>query len=175
MEQYSESTAFASSKGIKSDTTLRVVLKLNRKAETPHDFIRNHCDSLKRLFAVENIYYDLDKSFIRQDAVPALTHLISLMKAHPQIKVVASSHCDSRASHAYNVALSLRRSKSAKNYLVSKGIDSDRIEIEYHSEDQLVNSCKDDVPCSEAEQQLNRRTEFYIIMNGLNLTQLNCK
>jgi len=175
MALYSGSTAFASSKGIKSDTTLRVVLKLDKKAETPHDFIRNNCDSLKQVFAVENIYYDLDKSFIRKDAVPALTHLISLMKAHPQIKVVASSHCDSRASHAYNVALSLRRSKSAKNYLVSKGIAAERIYIEYHSEDQLVNNCKDDAACSEANHQLNRRTEFYILMNGLNLTQLDCK
>jgi outer membrane protein OmpA-like peptidoglycan-associated protein len=170
---YVNSMGFVTSLGISQDSVIKVNIKLN-KTENLQQFVLNHCDSLKKVFAVKNIFYDLDRSEVRNDAHPALNELFNLMRKYPQIMVITSSHCDSRASEDYNRTLSLHRGESAKAYLVSKGINSNRIRVEYYGKTRLINRCFDDVPCSEADQQLNRRTEFDVILNGVNISQLNC-
>lgn len=132
------------------------------------------CEKIAKIFKVDNIYYDLDKYNIRRDAIPALDKLVSLMKQYPELTVIAASHTDSRASYDYNVRLSNNRSISAINYIVSKGISRDRLSKEYFGERKTVNGCDDGVNCTEAQQQMNRRTEFYLFMNGTNLT-MGCK
>jgi outer membrane protein OmpA-like peptidoglycan-associated protein len=72
------------------------------------------------------------------------------------------SHTDSRASYKYNEKLSDRRAKSTMQWLISKGISANRLTSESLGEKELVNKCADEVPCSEAEHQLNRRSEFII-------------
>jgi outer membrane protein OmpA-like peptidoglycan-associated protein len=49
------------------------------------------------------------------------------------------------------------------NYLISKGIDASQLTSKGYGESQLVNRCSDGVSCSDAEHQLNRRSEFVII------------
>ena len=90
------------------------------------------------------------------------------MKAHPDFQVIAASFCDSRASKGYNVGLYHRRSSPAKH-----GISAERIRIPYYGENHLINECADEVPCSEVEQQLNRRTEFYLIKDGKRVLELD--
>jgi outer membrane protein OmpA-like peptidoglycan-associated protein len=170
---YVSSMGFVTSLGITQDSVIKVEIKLNKTGNL-QQFVFNHCDSLKQVFAVKNIFYDLDKAEIRHDAHPALDELVNLMNKYPEITVITSSHCDSRASEDYNRTLSLHRGKSAKTYLISKGINANRVRVEYYGKTRLINRCFDDVPCSEADQQLNRRTEFDIILNGVNISQLNC-
>ncbi len=170
---YVSHIGFISSQGIDRDSVIKLDIKLNR-TETNQQYVLNNCDSLKRVFTVQNIYYDLDRAEIRPDARPALDELTSLMKRFPDITVITSSHCDSRASEEYNRNLSLRRGEIAKSYLVARGIAASRIRIEYYGKTRLVNRCFDGIPCSEADQQLNRRTEFDVIVNGVNITRLNC-
>jgi outer membrane protein OmpA-like peptidoglycan-associated protein/tetratricopeptide (TPR) repeat protein len=170
---YVSTSTFITTAGIDKDSTINVPLKLSR-AEVNQQWVMNHCDSLKRVFATDNIYYDLDKYYIREDAYPALDHIVNLMRANPSIEIITSSHCDSRASEAYNKRLSLNRGNAARTYLMSKGIDGSRIRVLYYGKSRLINRCLDGVPCSESEQQLNRRTEFEVVLNGVNLSQLNC-
>ncbi|WP_316788083.1 OmpA family protein [Pedobacter frigoris] len=170
---YVNSIGFVTSQGIEQDSIIKLDIRLN-KTETAQQYVLNNCDSLKRVFAVQNIYYDLDRYEIRSDARPALEELAALMKKYPEITIITSSHCDSRASEEYNRRLSLNRGASAKSYLVSRGISANRIKIEYYGKTRLVNRCFDGVPCSEEDQQLNRRTEFDVILNGVNITRQNC-
>lgn len=170
---YVSQIGFVSSIGIAKDTVIKMDIRLN-KTENAQQYVLNNCDSLKKVFAVQNVYYDLDRSEIRPDARPALDELAALMKKYPEISVITSSHCDSRASESYNRALSIRRAESSKSYLISKGISSSRVKVEYYGKTRLVNRCFDGVPCSEADQQLNRRTEFDVILNGVNITRQNC-
>ena len=170
---YVNRSSYVSSTGISKDSTIRQDFYLNRSL-TGQQYVIDHCDSLKKIFNAKNIYFDLDRSEIRSDARPALDELASLMRKNPNMTIITSSHTDSRASEAYNRALSLRRGQSAKNYLISKGISASRISVEYYGKTRLVNRCFDGVPCSEADQQLNRRTEFDIVINGVNLSRLNC-
>ena len=165
--------SFVTSQGITQDSVIQLDVKLN-KTETQQQYVLNNCEALKKTYAVKNIYYDLDRSEIRPDATPALEELVTLMKKYPEISVITSSHCDSRASEDYNRKLSLRRGHAAKAYLIKKGIASDRIQVEYYGKTRIVNRCFEGVPCSEQDQQLNRRTEFDIILHGVNITQQDC-
>ncbi|WP_017259300.1 OmpA family protein [Pedobacter arcticus] len=160
--------------GITKDSVIFVPLKL-KGVNDVQKFVVDHCDSLKKVFALQNIYYDLDKYYIREDAVNDLNHVVDLMTKYPGIDIITRSHCDSRASESYNRVLSLRRGESAKAYLVKKGIAAERIKVQYYGKSRLTNGCTDGVACSEAEQQMNRRTEFEVVYNGINLALIDCK
>lgn len=160
--------------GITKDTIIYVPLKLIG-ANDPQKVIIDHCDSLKKVFALGNIYYDLDKFYIRPDAIDNLNKVVSLMTKYPDIKIVTRSHCDSRASEEYNRVLSFNRGESAKSYLIKKGIFGNRISVEYYGKSRLVNGCTDGVACTEAQQQMNRRTEFEVVYYGINLALIDCK
>ncbi|SFS54727.1 OmpA family protein [Lutibacter maritimus] len=110
------------------------------------------------------IYFDLDKSNIRPDAALELDKVVSLMNKYPGMVIRMESHTDSRADDQYNIDLSNRRAKSTYEYIISRGIDPARItKYEGFGETQLVNKCSNGVKCTEAEHQLNRRTEFIIV------------
>jgi outer membrane protein OmpA-like peptidoglycan-associated protein len=113
---------------------------------------------------LETIYFDLDKSNIRPDAAIELDKVVALMNRYPGMVIRLESHTDSRADDRYNIRLSNRRAKSTYQYIISHGINANRIEkYEGFGESQLVNKCSNGVNCSEEEHQLNRRTEFIIL------------
>jgi outer membrane protein OmpA-like peptidoglycan-associated protein/tetratricopeptide (TPR) repeat protein len=115
------------------------------------------------LLNLNPIYFDLSKSYIRPDASVELQKVIMAMKENPTLKIDVRSHTDSRSSSAFNMKLSDARAKSTVEYIVSAGIDRSRISGRGYGESQLINRCSNGVPCSEAEHQLNRRSEFIIV------------
>jgi len=116
-----------------------------------------------KTFVLENLYYDLGKSNIRPDAAIVLDKLYKILVENPEIRIELSSHTDSRASAEYNMSLSQRRAQAAVNYLISKGIDKNRMAAVGYGETKLLNKCADGVPCTEEEHQQNRRTEFKVL------------
>jgi outer membrane protein OmpA-like peptidoglycan-associated protein len=114
---------------------------------------------------MKNIFYDINKDDIRADAARELYIVVDFMNTNPTIRIELGSHTDSRSSTAYNLDLSQRRAQSAVNYLVSKGINRNRLVAKGYGESQLLNGCADGVNCPEAQHQENRRTEFKIIGN----------
>lgn len=119
-------------------------------------------DDLANCFKINIIYFDLDKWNIRPDAAVDLAKLLDVLNQNPTMKINIRSHTDSRASFSYNDKLSKRRAKSTKDWLIKNGIAADRLTSEGLGENELVNKCSDDVICTEAEHQLNRRSEFII-------------
>ena len=110
------------------------------------------------------IYFDLDKSEVRADADAIMNEIVTLLKAHPEVKISLTSSTDSRATAQYNERLSERRSKATKKYLTDRGIPSKQIgRFGWTGESVLVNNCGDGVPCTEEEHQLNRRTEIKVV------------
>ena len=73
-----------------------------------------------------NVHFGLDKSNINEKAVVILDRVAEILQAYPHMTAILVGHTDSRASKAYNLALSERRAKSVLNYLVKKGIDKSR-------------------------------------------------
>jgi len=117
----------------------------------------------KKILNINPIYFDLNKSSIRPDAAQELDKVVDLMKKNPEIIVESRSHTDARGKDESNLALSDRRAKSTVEYIISKGIDADRISGKGFGETELLNECANFVKCSKAKHQLNRRTEFYIV------------
>src|SRR5690606_7409126 len=113
---------------------------------------------LDKAIVLENIYYDLDKANIREDAAKELDKLVKILEDNPEIKIELSSHTDSRADDDYKLSLSQRRADSAVAYIITKGIDPSRIRAKGYGESQLI--IKD--AQTEEEHQVNRRTEFKV-------------
>ncbi len=116
-----------------------------------------------KAIALKNIHYDLAKYFIRDDAKPELNRLVQFMKDNPEVRIEVSSHTDSRGSDAYNQTLSQNRASAAVDYIVSQGIDRNRLSGVGYGETKLLNNCSNGVECSEADHQINRRTEMKVI------------
>ncbi|MCW3126282.1 MAG: OmpA/MotB domain protein [Bacteroidetes bacterium] len=116
---------------------------------------------------VENIYYDLDKWFIRPDAAKELDKLVKLLQDNPTMEIELSSHTDCRATIKYNATLSGKRAESAVQYIASKGVSQSRMVAAGYGESRLVNKCACEgtviVPCTDDQHQENRRTEFKIL------------
>ena len=118
---------------------------------------------LADLFGINLIYFDLDKWNIRPDAATDLAKILDVLEKHPGMKIDIRSHTDSRASFKYNEVLSDKRAKSTRDWLISHGIDGSRLSAKGFGETQLVNKCSDGVQCTEAEHQMNRRSQFIIM------------
>lgn len=110
-----------------------------------------------------HIYYDFDQAYVRDDAITELNKLYTLMVENPQYIIEIGSHTDARGSNHYNHRLSQRRAESVVRWLVDKGIGKDRLVPRGYGETKNVNDCTNNVPCSEKQHQLNRRTEFKVI------------
>lgn len=119
-----------------------------------------------KVVEVVTVYYDLDKYNIRPDAAKDLERVLRVLYEYPNMVISMTSHTDARDSFEYNVKLAQRRANSAMNYLVSRGIDQNRLEITSFGEMRLTNNCPDGTDCSEPDHQLNRRTEIVILSIG---------
>ena len=116
-----------------------------------------------KTFTLDNLYYDLNSTTIREDAVNVLDQLYYILMENPTINIEFSSYTDSRGNKNYNQRLSQRRAQNAVDYLIDKGIDKDRMVAVGYGESELLNECEDGVECSEEEHQINRRTEIKIL------------
>jgi outer membrane protein OmpA-like peptidoglycan-associated protein len=118
---------------------------------------------LEKAIVVENIYYGYDSANIRSDAAVELDKLVSFLEDNPEIKIELGSHTDSRGDDDYNRDLSQRRAESAVAYIVSKGIDKNRIRARGYGETQPIalNTNPDGSDNPEGRQK-NRRTDIKV-------------
>lgn len=124
-------------------------------------------DDLAKLFAFKNIFFDLNKWFIRDDALIDMHKILDILEEFPEIDLEIRSHTDCRNTKAYNLDLSNKRALATKNWLIENGIRHTRLHAKGFGEEDLVNDCacepKNDSKCSEAEHQANRRSEFIVV------------
>ncbi|EGV44089.1 OmpA family protein [Bizionia argentinensis JUB59] len=121
-------------------------------------------DPCGKAIKLDNINFDLDKSDILPASIPDLERIVKLMKDNPNIQVEMSSHTDSQGSDAYNKKLSQRRADATVSYIANQGISKDRLIARGAGETELKNTkCANNVPCTDDEHRVNRRTEFKVI------------
>ena len=105
-----------------------------------------------------DVLFDFDKSVLKPEGKNKLDDLASKVKAINLEVVIAIGHTDSIGSDAYNQKLSVRRAESVKAYMVSKGVEPNRIYTEGKGEKQPVASNK-----TKEGRQKNRRVEIEVI------------
>jgi peptidoglycan-associated lipoprotein len=106
----------------------------------------------------EAVYFDFDKSTLRQDARDVLSkNAETILKSFAGAKVQIEGHCDERGSAEYNLALGENRAKSAQKYLTTLGVKPENLSIiSYGKEKPAVNGS------NEAAWAKNRRDEFVV-------------
>ncbi|MEL7220524.1 MAG: OmpA family protein, partial [Bacteroidota bacterium] len=117
---------------------------------------------LDQEIVLENIYYDFDQSFIRNDAKPTLNELASVLRKNPEINIQLGSHTDCRGADGYNETLSRKRAQAAVDYLIENGIEAFRLAAVGYGENSPAADCLCS-RCDEDQHQQNRRTTFKIL------------
>jgi peptidoglycan-associated lipoprotein len=104
---------------------------------------------------LQPIYFDFDRSFVRDDAKAVMKANAEWLKANPKVKVRIEGNCDERGTREYNQALGQRRAASAKKYLTDLGVSAGRIS--------LISYGKEKPVCTESTEncwQKNRRGDI---------------
>jgi outer membrane protein OmpA-like peptidoglycan-associated protein len=119
------------------------------------DLLKEQIDKQGRV-VLYGIYFDLDKSKIKQASYPTLTAVKELLRKYPELSLQIEGHTDSQGGEDYNKQLSEKRAQSVKKYLVdSLSIASSRLTAIGYGEERPINN-----NASVAEQALNRRVEI---------------
>jgi outer membrane protein OmpA-like peptidoglycan-associated protein len=113
---------------------------------------------------LDNVYYDFDKATLRIESHASLDKLVTLLNAHPEITIELSAHTDNKGNEAYNQRLSEARARACVAYLISKGIDKNRLQAKgYGSTQPIAPNTNDDGSDNPEGRQSNRRTEFKVL------------
>ena len=116
---------------------------------SPRDFTPNA--------ALKDINFDFDKYDIRPTDAKTLDASAAWLKSNPKSLLLIEGHTDERGTSEYNLALGERRAKATMNYLVSQGIQANRITIISYGEERPVCTEK-----TEACWAKNRRAAFLV-------------
>jgi len=118
--------------------------------------IRSKFEEISGMF--KDIYFDYDKYDVREDAKQTLKAVADHLRKNAAQKVLIEGHCDDRGTSEYNLGLGDKRSRSAKDFLVSLGVPSSRIDTISYGKEKTV--------CSEHTEDCwakNRRGHFVIL------------
>ncbi len=111
------------------------------------------------LRAIPTIYFDFDKSMLRSADKLELERTAVMLNRMPNLMLFIGGHTDQRGDEAYNEKLSEKRSEVVMEYLKKRGVEENRLDYEWFGETQPIHNCNE-VTCTEAMHQLNRRTEL---------------
>jgi peptidoglycan-associated lipoprotein len=149
-----KSVPLESLKELVTNVTLDTILVLDRKTKNA-------------LFVLKNIYFAYDKAEINQESAKELDKLVDILNDNADIKIEMGSHTDSVASDSYNIELSQRRAESTVNYLIRKGIATERLTAKGYGESKpIARNTNPDGTDNPVGRQKNRRTEFRILEIG---------
>ncbi len=107
--------------------------------------------------AYESVYFDYDRSYIRESERSKLNETAKYLLQNPGQKVLIEGHCDWKGTTDYNLALGDRRANSVKSYLVQLGVSPSSIEILSKGDLDAVEGADD------AGRQLDRRGDIILI------------
>jgi len=119
-------TISASGPGGTNESSVRVTVA----SAAPPPPVAGRQSTMEEMFRanVRDAFFDLDKADIRQDQQAGLAKTAEFLRAYPQMKVTIEGHCDERGSTEYNLGLGERRAQAVRQFLISLGVNPDRME-----------------------------------------------
>ena len=103
------------------------------------------------------IYFEFDRSDIRDADRATLQKNADALKKFDFLRVTVEGHCDERGTVEYNLALGEQRARTAREYLVSLGVDPSRLRVVSYGKERLL-----DLGTDEAAHARNRRAHFNV-------------
>jgi peptidoglycan-associated lipoprotein len=92
----------------------------------------------------DRIYFDFDSFDLRADARPVLDAQAAWLSRYPNVTVRLEGNADERGTREYNFALGARRANAVRDYLVSRGVSSQRIETVSYGKERPINPGSDE-------------------------------
>ena len=92
-------------------------------------FARKTLDELNAEQPLADAFFDVDQATIREDSRAALQRNAEWLRRWTSTRVTIEGHCDARGTREYNLALGDRRAGAVKTYLVSLGVEADRVVV----------------------------------------------
>ncbi|MCL5024490.1 MAG: peptidoglycan-associated lipoprotein Pal [Nitrospirae bacterium] len=126
-----------------------------QQAKVESEDVTSQMREISGLF--KDIYFDYDRYDVREEARPILTAVADYLRKNPAQKLLIEGHCDERGTSEYNLALGDKRAKAVKDYLVSLGVSSSRIDTISYGKEKPVCAEHTDVCWAK-----NRRAHFVI-------------
>jgi len=120
-------------------------------------FARKSVAELNAEKPLDDVFFDLDQASLKDSAKPALQKDADWLKKYGSVAITVEGHCDARGSAEYNLGLGSRRATAVKEYLVSLGVPTSRV--------QVVSKGKEQPFCNEQNESCwsqNRRGHFII-------------
>ncbi|NJN42334.1 MAG: OmpA family protein [Flammeovirgaceae bacterium] len=107
---------------------------------------------------LKNIYFDYNKATLKSESFVELNKVVDFLNKNAHVEVEISGHTDSKGPDDYNLNLSQGRSQSVVDYLVSQGIDLNRLTAKGYGESVPI-----DTNDTDDGRANNRRVEFTIL------------
>lgn len=137
--------------------------ELEEGLKLPADIVEKNVKTGARQLKIEDIYFGLNTFKILPKSARVLDKVVKIMKEYPKLKIEIGSHADARGAEKYNLILSEKRAAATLEYIVSKGIDRDRLTSKGYGESMPLNNCTEETGCTKKQYAINRRSEFKIL------------
>ncbi len=118
-----------------------------------------YVETAQTMFA--DILFDYDRYDVRESYKPELQAVAAWMAKNSTTRLSVEGHCDERGTNEYNLALGDRRAKAVKDYLVTLGVDSGRMDVISYGEERPI--------CSDQTEDCwtkNRRAHFTLLVKA---------
>jgi peptidoglycan-associated lipoprotein len=127
------------------------------RAEAEARAARERAAAAARVTLEDMVFFDYDKSDIREDAAAVLRRKADVLRVSPQVQLRIQGHADERGSTEYNLALGNRRAEAVRQFLAGFGLAGDRFSIISYGEERPLEARSD-----ESAWSRNRRAQFEI-------------
>ncbi len=105
----------------------------------------------------KSAFFDFDKAVLRADGKKALMPTVEWLRKNEKVRLQVEGYCDERGSEAYNLKLGERRAFAVKNFILSQGIDAERVTALSYGKVEGASS---------KERSENRRVGLIVIYGG---------
>ena len=154
------------------DTLKKVVAEVKKpepepvivtKAMEKENVEKHFMDSINAItFIRRNVYYNFASAKVRVEDFSQLDEIVSVLEKKPELNILIASFTDCKGSMEANIRLSRKRSESVRRYLLSKGINTSRINIDFFGKEHFIMQCKEDTTYNSGKQLSNRRSDLII-------------
>lgn len=143
------------------NVTLPLIKSKMNQIEVPVKLTPNEVIITDKEVLLGDVYFEFNKSNITPIGAAQLDKLVAVLNANPTMIISVKSHTDSKGNLTYNLKLSEQRAQATVQYVVSKGINKERIFGKGYGFTEPKIACS--INCTEEENAINRRSEFIII------------
>jgi len=159
-----KSSSFSADVPVTKDSVFKLTICLNPIPVEVPKTVEQVKDSINFSDKLLVVYFEFDKSEVKNESAPVLDEVVSILKKYPTLQLILeiNGYTDAKGSEAYNLRLGKVRADACKQYLVNKGIDAGRMGLKSYGKSVPVAPDTINNQDNPEGRALNRRVEIKI-------------